>query len=143
MQLSLHADYACRVLIYLAVSNVPRSSIEEIANSFRISQNHLVKVVHRLGQLGFIETTRGRNGGICLAMAPGKISMGEVIRQMEPHFEVVECFNPSSNACPIVSVCGLQPALMRARDAFLGTLDAVTLADVMVKEKALAKTLGF
>lgn len=143
MQLSLHADYACRVLIYLAVSKVPRSSIEEIASAFKISQNHLVKVVHRLGQLGFIETIRGRNGGICLAMPPEKISMGDIIRRMEPHFEVVECFSPASNACPIMGVCGLQPALLRARDAFLSTLDAVTLADVTIKEKALARTLGF
>ncbi|WP_141733367.1 RrF2 family transcriptional regulator [Oligoflexus tunisiensis] len=142
MQLSLHADYACRVLIHLAVGQETRSSIEEIARAFAISQNHLVKVVHRLGQLGFIETTRGRNGGIRLAMPPEKISMGAVIRRMEPHFEVVECLNSSTNTCPIVGLCGLQPALQRARDAFLQVLDDVTLADVTRKKKDLARALG-
>jgi len=141
LQLSLHADYACRVLIYLSVTPMPRSSIEEIANSFKISENHLVKVVHRMGQLGFIETIRGRNGGIRLGLAPEKISIGEVIRKMEPHFEVVECMNPSTNACPIVGICGLQPALMRARDAFLAILDAVTLAEVTHNQAALNMVL--
>jgi Rrf2 family nitric oxide-sensitive transcriptional repressor len=142
LQLSLHADYACRVLIYLAAKQVQRSSIEEIANAFKISENHLVKVVHRLGQLGFIETTRGRNGGIRLARDPELIAMGDVIRRMEPHFEVVECFSSSSNSCPITGICGLQPALMRARDAFLQTLDAVNLASVIVNRQALNQTLG-
>jgi Rrf2 family nitric oxide-sensitive transcriptional repressor len=142
LQLSLHADYACRVLIYLAARQVQRSSIEEIARAFRISENHLVKVVHRLGQLGFIETTRGRNGGIRLARAPELIAMGDVIRRMEPHFEVVECFSSSSNSCPITGICGLQPALQRARDAFLQTLDEVSLATVSANREALNRTLG-
>ncbi|HYX37379.1 MAG TPA: Rrf2 family transcriptional regulator [Oligoflexus sp.] len=141
MQLSLHADYACRVLIYLATREVPRSSIEEIAKAFKISENHLVKVVHRLGQQGFIETTRGRNGGIRLAREPEKISIGDVIRRMEPHFEVVECFSALSNTCPITGICGLQPALFKARDAFLQTLDAVTLASVSINKEALTRTL--
>jgi Rrf2 family transcriptional regulator, nitric oxide-sensitive transcriptional repressor len=142
LQLSLHADYACRVLIYLAAREVTRASIEEIAGAFRISENHLVKVVHRLGQEGFIETTRGRNGGIRLARAPENISIGDVIRKMEPHFEVVECFNATSNRCPITGICGLQPALMKARDAFLQTLDAVTLASVTIHREALSRTLA-
>jgi Rrf2 family transcriptional regulator, nitric oxide-sensitive transcriptional repressor len=142
LQLSLHADYACRVLIYLAAREVTRASIEEIAGAFRISENHLVKVVHRLGQEGFIETPRGRNGGIRLARAPENISIGDVIRKMEPHFEVVECFNATSNRCPITGICGLQPALMKARDAFLQTLDAVTLASVTIHREALSRTLA-
>lgn len=140
MQLSLHADFACRVLIYLATKQGPRSSIEDIARAFKISENHLVKVVHRLGQLGFIETTRGRNGGIKLARDPELIAMGDVIRSMEPHFDVVECFS-SSSSCPISGICGLQPALWRARDAFLQTLDGVSLASVSGKREALRQTL--
>jgi Rrf2 family nitric oxide-sensitive transcriptional repressor len=142
LQLSLHADYACRVLIYLGVRGAPRSSIEEIARAFKISENHLVKVVHRLGQLGFIETTRGRNGGLRLARDPELISMGDVIRRMEPHFEVVECFSSTSNTCPITGICGLQPALWKARDAFLQTLDAVSLSSVIGNREALMQTLG-
>jgi Rrf2 family nitric oxide-sensitive transcriptional repressor len=143
MQLSLHADYACRVLIFLSVHDGSRASIEEIAKAFTISQNHLVKVVHRLGQLGFIETTRGRNGGIRLARSPEDISIGAVIRSMEPHFEVVECFNASTNSCPIIGLCDLQPALQRARDAFLGVLDTVTLAEVTRMKSGLGQRLGF
>lgn len=142
MQLSLHADYACRVLIYLASRDASRSSIEEIARAFKISENHLVKVVHRLGQLGFIETMRGRNGGLRLGRDPKSISMGDVIRSMEPHFEVVECFSSTSNTCPITGICGLQPALFKARDAFLQTLDGVTLASVTQNHEALRQSLG-
>lgn len=142
MQLSLHADYACRVLIYLASRDAARSSIEEIARAFKISENHLVKVVHRLGQLGFITTTRGRNGGLRLGRDPELISMGDVIRRMEPHFEVVECFSSTSNSCPITGICGLQPALFKARDAFLQTLDSVSLASVTQNHEALRQSLG-
>lgn len=142
MQLSLHADYACRVLIYLAARRAPRSSIEEIARAFKISENHLVKVVHRLGQLGFVETTRGRNGGLRLARDPELISMGDVIRRMEPHFEVVECFSSNTNTCPITGICGLQPALFKARDAFLQSLDAVNLAAVSHNHVAINQSLG-
>lgn len=141
MQLSLHADYACRVLIYLATSTESKASIEEVAAAFKISQNHLVKVVHRLGQLGFIETTRGRNGGICLAEPADKILIGDVIRQMEPHFNIVECFDQASNTCSIQGACGLQPALMRARNAFLQALDKVSLAQVTSKTAALSRSL--
>jgi Rrf2 family nitric oxide-sensitive transcriptional repressor len=142
VQLSLHADYACRVLIYLASRDAARSSIEEIARAFKISENHLVKVVHRLGQLGFITTTRGRKGGLRLGRDPELISMGDVIRRMEPHFEVVECFSSTSNSCPITGICGLQPALFKARDAFLQTLDSVTLASATQNHEALRQSLG-
>jgi Rrf2 family nitric oxide-sensitive transcriptional repressor len=126
----------------LASRDATRSSIEEIARAFKISENHLVKVVHRLGQLGFITTTRGRNGGLRLGRDPELISMGDVIRRMEPHFEVVECFSSTTNSCPITGICGLQPALFKARDAFLQTLDSVTLASVTQNHEALRQSLG-
>lgn len=143
MQLSLHADYACRVLIFLATVERERSSIDEIASAFQISQNHLVKVVHRLGKLGFIETMRGRGGGIRLARAPLEIKIGDVVRRMEqPGFNVAECFDSDTNTCPIAPVCGLKPWLSKAMDAFLRTLDDVTLADVTANRKRIVKTLG-
>lgn len=142
MQLSLHADYACRVLIYLATTDAPRSSIDEIATAFGISQNHLVKVVHRLGKLGVIETTRGRGGGICLAHPPSAIKIGDVVRKMEPGFDLVECFDLETNTCPIIKACGLKYWLAKATEAFLATLDDVTLSDVSENRKKLTQALG-
>lgn len=142
MQLSLHADYACRVLIYLATSSSEKSSIEAVASSFGISQNHLVKVVHRLGQLGFLETSRGRGGGISLARPANKISIGDVVRQMEARLDLVECFDMPQNTCPIAGACGLKPWLAKAMAAFFETLDGVTLADVVTKRTKLTSALG-
>ena len=141
MQLSLHADYACRVLIYLGSVEAKLSSVEEIARSDRISQNHLVKVAHRLAKLGFIDTVRGRRGGLRLSRDPAEIFLGQVIRQTEPGFDLVECFDPLTNTCPIIGVCGLKAALIRAREAFLRELDGVTLADILQNSHAMAVIL--
>ena len=138
MQLSLHADYACRVLIYLTA--VPEASIPEIAKDYGVSYNHLVKVVHKLGQLGFIKTVRGKGGGIQLNKNPVEISLGEVIRKMEPHFDIVECFNSKTNTCKILPACRLNHALKEATQAFLKTLDRYTVED-FVANKALVKTI--
>ena len=142
MQLSLHADYSCRVLIYLAVADTGQSSIEDIASAYGISQNHLGKVVHRLGKLGFIETIRGRGGGIRLARAASEIRIGDVVRQTEPGFALAECFDRETNTCPIFRACGLKPWLAKAMDAFLTTLDQVTLADVTAKRRKISQALG-
>lgn len=142
VQLSLHADYACRVLIFLTAFNSRLSSVDEIADAFKVSQNHLVKVVYRLGKLGFIETVRGRGGGIRLACDPSKISIGDVVRQMEqPGFDIVECFNKQTNSCPIVTICGLKPWLYKATEAFLQVLDEVTLKEIASNEKSMARVL--
>ena len=142
MQLSYHADYACRVLIYLAVAESDRSSIADIATAYKISENHLVKVVHRLGKLGYVETIRGRGGGIKLAKEPNAVNIGTVIRDMEPNFTVVECFSPSTNTCPIAGACGLKTALAAAMTAFLQTLDSYSLDDVLRNKRALKQILG-
>jgi Rrf2 family transcriptional regulator, nitric oxide-sensitive transcriptional repressor len=143
MQLSLHADYSCRTLMYLALCPPnEKSSIEDIARAYGISENHLVKVVHKLGKLGFVETTRGRGGGIKLARSAEDISIGEVIRKTEPGFELVECFNVAGNTCPVISSCGLKPWLGKAMDAFIHTLDDITVADVIGKNaKQISSTL--
>lgn len=142
MQLSFHADYACRVLIYLATMEAERSSVEEIARAFGISQNHLVKVVHKLGKFGFIDTVRGRGGGLRLALSPESIRIGEVVRQMEPGLDLVECFNLATNTCPITDHCGLKPLLYKAREAFLSQLDAVSLAEISRQRRQLAQILS-
>lgn len=141
MQLSLQADYSCRVLMFLATKN-ELSSIDEIASAYQISKNHLVKVVHKLGRLNFIETVRGRGGGIFLARSPEEISMGDVIRKTELNLSVVECLNAATNTCPIVGACGLKPWISEAMEAFLSKLDGVTLADVVQKRRKLKVSLG-
>ena len=142
MQLSLYTDYACRTLMYLALRDRDeRSSIAAIAAAYNISGNHLIKVVHSLGKLGFIETTRGRNGGIRLARPAENIRMGDVIRQTETNMNLVECFNPATNSCPITGPCGLKPWLWEAMEAFLTSLDRVTLADTVINRNALSRSL--
>lgn len=139
MQISLHADYACRVLIYLAV--IPRASIPEISKAFGISHNHLVKVVHRLGKEGFIKTMRGKGGGIHLARASNDINIGDVIRVMEPNFHLVECFDRSGNTCKITPGCGLTHAMREASTAFLTTLAKYSLSDVVKNESSIKRML--
>lgn len=142
MQLSLHADYSCRVLIYLALRPEELVLIKDVSEAYGISTNHLVKVVHKLGKLGFVETVRGRGGGVRLAMEPEEISLGKVIRQTEPGFTMVECFDQKSNTCPITPVCGLKHVLSDATEAFLAAIDDYTLADVAKQKGKLRSALG-
>jgi len=141
MQLTTHTDYALRVLMYLAVHDERLVTIAEMALAYQISKNHLMKIVYQLGQLGFIETVRGRSGGLRLGQAPERVSLGEVVRQMEPHFDMVECFDPATNRCPILPACGLSHVLLEARNAFLIVLDRYTLADLIPNPHALAQLL--
>ena len=130
MQLTLHTDYALRMLLYLAMREDKGGTIAEVAQYYKISRNHLVKIAHQLGKLGLIHTTRGRTGGLHLARPAGDIGIGDVVRQMEPNLHLVECFNPERNTCVIAPACALRGALFEARRAFLTTLDNYTLADL-------------
>ena len=131
MQITSYTDYALRVLIYLAMSQDRHATITEIADFFKISRNHLVKVVHQLGSKGFVKTMRGKGGGFSLQSPPELISIGEVVRSMETHFNWVECFDPAQQRCRLLPNCGLKHLLARAGDAYLQVLDAATLADVL------------
>lgn len=132
MQLTVHTDYALRVLLYLAHFPDRRAGTEEISRAYGISKNHLVRVVQTLGEAGFVEVTVGRSGGVALARAPETIRLGEVIRATEASFRLVECHDKASNTCPIVPVCGLRGLLDSALEAFLGELDRYTLADLVM-----------
>ncbi len=131
MQITSYTDYALRVLIYLASSPNKQATITEISDFFTISRNHLVKVVHQLGSKGFVITMRGKGGGFSLQRPPDEISIGEVVRSMETHFNWVECFDPALQRCRFLPSCGLKNLLARAGDAYLHVLDAATLADVL------------
>lgn len=131
MQITSYTDYALRVLIYIAISNKKQVTITEIAEFFDISRNHLVKVVHQLGSKGFLKTTRGKGGGITLQRAPELIRIGDVVRNMENHFNWVECFDPQQQHCRLIGGCGLKHLLANAGNAYLQVLDKATLADVL------------
>ncbi len=138
MQITSYTDYALRVLLYLAMSPNRQANITEIADFFNISRNHLVKVVHQLGGKGFIKTTRGKGGGLSLQQPPEMISIGEVVRSMEKHFNWVECFDPAQQRCRLLPGCGLKHLLARAGNAYLQVLDAATLADVLLNTELVA-----
>lgn len=142
MRLTHFTDYALRVLMYLG-SNARTdrlSTIGDIATAHGISENHLMKVVHHLARHGYIETTRGKGGGMKLARAPELINVGEVVRGTEDDFALVECFGPKNRdcRCPIVRTCALSETLAQALDAFFKVLDAQTLADAIKPRSALA-----
>ena len=129
MRLTLYSDYSLRVLLYLSRKEGETATITELAEYYKISRNHLVKVVHNLGLLGFISTSRGKHGGIRLARPASDITVGEVVRQTEPDFDLLECFNPETDHCVITQSCHLKSVLFEARSAFLNVLDRQTLAD--------------
>jgi Rrf2 family nitric oxide-sensitive transcriptional repressor len=141
MRLTQFTDFALRTLMYLA--NVPEgrlSSIQDIATAYGISNNHLMKVVHNLGKMGYIETLRGRGGGIRLAQAPQNILLGQLVRQTEEDFYLVECFHAEENHCLITPDCQLRSILAEAMQAFLQILDRYTLADI-ARNPSLAQRL--
>ena len=142
MQLTLYSDYSLRVLIYLALDPERLVTIEEIARSYDISKAHLTKVVHQLGLRGYVETLRGRGGGLRLARRPEEIGVGQVVRAMEENMALVECFDPASSRCAIEPACGLRPVLQEALAAFRTVLDRYTLADLVARRrKPLARLL--
>lgn len=141
MKLTAFTDYSLRVLIYLAADPARRATIAEIAQSFGISENHLVKVVHFLGRQGWIATVRGKGGGILLAMAPAQINVGRVVRDTEGAALPAECFSDGGGHCLITPVCRLKGVLGEAVDAFYAVLDRHTLADIARNRQALDKLL--
>ena len=132
MQLTLHADYAFRVLLYLG-SQPPGhvAATKDISQSYGISKHHLVRVVQTLSQHGYVAVNPGRAGGVSLAREANQIKLGDVMRNTETNLQVVECFDTRTNTCPIVPVCQLKPVLSEALDAFLAVLDRYTLADLL------------
>ncbi|MGM0554323.1 MAG: Rrf2 family transcriptional regulator [Pseudomonadota bacterium] len=139
MQLTRYTDFSLRVLMYLGVQPMgQRVTVTEIAERFRIPRNHLVKIVHQLGQKGYIRTHRGKGGGVELAREPATIGIGEVVRAMEPNLDIVDCEHPQ---CPIVPACHLRGILDEGRDALLAVLDRYTVADVTRNPEGLRPLL--
>lgn len=131
MQLTRFTDYSLRVLIYLGTHPDMLATVSIISTEHDISRHHLTRVVHQLGIKGYIETTRGKGGGFRLARPPGRIKIGDVVRDMETGFELAECFRPGSSKCLLLPACALKPVLAEAGRAFLSSLDQYSLADLL------------
>ena len=142
MRLTMYTDYSLRILLYVGAKEQGElSTIREISEAYNISKNHLMKVSHELGKAGFIETVRGRGGGIRLAVPAEEINIGAVVRRMEDDFHLVECFSAEGNTCPIAPVCGLKGVLAQALKAYLDVLSAYTLSDLLANKHALRMIL--
>jgi len=141
MKLTAFTDYSLRVLIYLAAQPRRRATIAAIASSFEVSENHLTKVVHFLGKAGWLANVRGKGGGLELAMPPELIKVGEVVRATEGGDVPAECFGNHGDQCCIAGICRLSGVLAEAVQAFYGTLDRYTLAELVHNRQALARIM--
>ncbi|WP_142850021.1 Rrf2 family transcriptional regulator [Telmatospirillum sp. J64-1] len=141
MRITRYTDYALRVLLYLAVRPDEVVTIRAIAECYGISENHLMKVVHKLGQIGVVQTVRGRGGGLKLARPPEEISLGAVVRATEDDLALVECLDSTANTCPIAGGCGLTGIVNEALAAFLAVLDRYSLADAVCRSRDLERLL--
>lgn len=142
MHLTQYSTYALRTLQYLALRDPDIVTVDEVSRAHRISRAHLVKVSHELGQRGYILTIRGRNGGMRLARPADQITVGEVVRWTEAPLELVECFNPQTNTCPLEGACHLSRGIQRALRAFLSVLDDMTISDITVNRGILLNRLA-
>jgi Rrf2 family nitric oxide-sensitive transcriptional repressor len=137
VRLTQHTDNALRCLMYLALHPGKTVTAGEVAERMHMSPDHLFKVIGTLVELGYVETLRGRLGGVRLARSADRIRVGRVVRETEESFALVECFSPDSNECPIAPACHLAKTLDRALKAFLGVLDEVTLAELVQHPRKL------
>lgn len=136
MKLTLFTDYSMRALLHLGAHPDRLCSIAEVAGAFGVSQNHLMKVVNQLARQGYVETVRGRLGGIRLGRPPEKINIGALVRDTEEGFDLADCGN-----CVIAPACGLTGVLGQALAAFMTVLDGYTLADLLVQRRELKQLL--
>ncbi len=139
MQLTRYTDYALRTLILAALKpKGERMSVEEIVKTYDISRSHIMKIVQKLGQLGYLHTTRGKGGGIELGMNPEDINVGQVVLDMENNLQIVDCNTP---LCRLQPSCRLKGILGEAMNAFVGVLNSYTLADVLENRDELQTLL--
>jgi Rrf2 family nitric oxide-sensitive transcriptional repressor len=141
MRLTSYTNFALRTLQLAALRAPALARIDEVAQAHGLSRAHIMKVVHELGQAGYLETVRGRGGGFRLARPADGITVGEVVRLTEGPLDLVECFNPSTNTCPLMGVCRLSAGLREATKAFLVVLDGMTIADIAANRGALLARL--
>lgn len=142
MRLTLHTDYALRMLIYAAMRPDRSCTVNDVAEAYGLSRNHLLKVAQTLREHGFIETVRGRSGGIRLEREPETICVGALVRLIEEDFSLVECMQARGGQCVISPCCELKNMLSEALAAWLAVLDKYTLADIVRNKSHLSFLLG-
>jgi len=143
MKLTAFTDYSLRVLVYLAAAPERRATIAEICEAYDIKPNHLMKVVQQLGRNGWVETTRGKGGGVRLARPAREILVGHVVRDAEGVSLPAECFADDQSDCAIVRCCRLKGVLAEALESFYAVLDRYTLADITGNARELSGILHF
>jgi len=141
MRLTAHTDYSLRLLIYLALRPDTPATVAEVAAANDLSQHHLAKVSQNLVRLGYLRAMRGRNGGIILAVPAGEINLGDLVRSIEPDWNLVGCFS-DPDSCAITPACRLKGLLKDATDAFLGVLDQHSVGDLIANRQRLGTLLG-
>lgn len=142
MQLTFHTDYALRTLIALGLRAPDKMTASELSSAYGVSVHHLLKIIQQLADLGYVETLRGKAGGVRLAKAPETIVIGQVVRDVENDLGVVACLRQNGEPCVIDGACRLRGALDTATRAFLNVLDGYTLADILKPKNKLVQLLG-
>jgi Rrf2 family nitric oxide-sensitive transcriptional repressor len=137
MKLTSYTNFALRSLQLAALKTPDLIRVDDVVRVHGLARPHVVKIVHELGQAGYIITQRGRGGGFRLARPAAEIVIGDVVRLTEGPMELVECFNPVKNTCPLIGICKLSRALQHATQAFMAVLDDLTLADIASNRSAL------
>lgn len=137
MRLTAYTNYALRALQLAALRAPALVRIDDVVAVHRLKKPNIVKVVHALGREGMLETQRGRSGGFRLAVPAEAIRVGDVVRLTEGDLDIVECFNPETNTCPLIRVCKLSTAFRQATAAFMAVLDDLTIADIAANRGAL------
>ena len=129
MYLTHQTDYALRVLTYAAANSEGLVNIATSAEVYGISRSHLMKVATALVKGGFLDSVRGKGGGLRLSRPEEEIVIGDVVRHMEP-MKLVECMG-ADNRCLLTSCCRLSNILNEASQVFLAHLDKFTLSDLI------------
>lgn len=132
MELTKFTEYSLRVLMYLGLNQDRLVTISEITNAYDVSENHVMKIVPQLAKKGYLETVRGKSGGIRLSRPPHMINVGQVVRDTEENMDLAECFDSSDSNCPMLPGCILKSVLIEARKSFLATLDRYQLSDLLI-----------
>ena len=130
MKLTSYTNFALRSLQLATLKNPHLIRVDDVVRVHGLARPHIVKIVHELGRAGYVVTQRGRNGGFRLARPAEDIIIGDVVRLTEGPLDLVECFNPERNTCPLIGICNLSRALKEATGAFMAVLDNLTLSDI-------------
>jgi len=142
MQLTIRSNHAMRLMMFCAVNRGRVAPVAEIARACNMSEAHLGKIAHALASHGFVETVRGRHGGVRLARPPAELNVGEIVRATEFGRCLVECLDPETNTCPLVEACRFRSIIGRALEAFLRVLDGYTLADLVAEPEGMRLAMG-